>query len=110
MLKQNNNIVMRIIPSASSNSQQLDFDWEISSIETTGIEMKLKFRRPELISTYRDKDVLKIVFLNTHTFMKDEFGTANNILPSGFEIIQEIPMLVYEVDDAIIDNIDKQDV
>ena len=72
--------------------------------------MKLIFRRPEFISTYRDKDILKIVFLNTHTFMQDKFGTANNIFPSGFEIIQEIPMLVYEIDDAIINNIDKQDV
>ena len=42
--------------------------------------------------------------------MQDKFGTANNILPSGFEIIQEIPMLVYEINDAIIDNIDKKDV
>ena len=63
-----------------------------------------------MISTYRDKDFLKIVFLKTHTFMQDKFGTANNILPSGFEIIQEIPMLVYEINDAIIDNIDKKDV
>ena len=39
MLKRNKNIVMKIIPSSSSNSQQLDFDWEISKIETTEIEM-----------------------------------------------------------------------
>ena len=42
--------------------------------------------------------------------MQDLFGSSKNILPSGFEIIQEIPMLVNQVDETIMNNVDKTDV
>ena len=102
MLKQNKNIVMKLIPSSSSNSDQLEFDWDISSIETDGIEMKLMFKRPELVSTYSVKDMLRIRFLNTHTFMQDVYGSSKNILPSGYEIITELPALTGAIDSTIL--------
>ena len=55
------------------------------------IEFNLSFKKPEMVSVYEDKDYLKIVFLNTHQFMMDEDGLSINILPSGYEIIVELP-------------------
>mmetsp|Transcript_25298 Transcript_25298/g.31670 ORF Transcript_25298/g.31670 Transcript_25298/m.31670 type:complete len:141 (+) Transcript_25298:1013-1435(+) len=110
MLKENENIIMMLVPSASSDNKELEFDWQISKLETTGIELNLSFERPELVSTYEARDIMKIKFLETHTFMQDINGLALNILPSGYEILTELPMLVEVIDDTILKITDKENV
>ena len=77
--------------SASKDSNQLAFVWEIDQIKDTGIDISLEFLQPEMVSMYGVKDMLQITFKNTFQFMMDSEGSANKILPSGYTIITELP-------------------
>ena len=67
-LKENENIVVRLIP--SQKSDELEFNWTISRLWSLGLEIELTFDHPELVSVYQSKDILQIQFFNSHQFMK----------------------------------------
>ena len=90
MLKEKKYVVVRLVPSTDSNVDQLNFKWVISSLTHEGIELKIQFDKPEMISVYREKDFLEVIFLKTHEFMVDSQGLSNHILPAGFSLPIEI--------------------